>query len=97
MPSGELAICTNGFYSQKGTACLYDEQVPVDANGNDTIVVSRAFLHDDGRVPGAWVQVNAWKLRLTLNGISRSRQTDPVRWLWGNARVCQIGSAARDA
>ncbi|MFM0337999.1 hypothetical protein [Paraburkholderia fungorum] len=36
------SICTNEFYSQKGTSCLYDEQVPIDANGNYTIVVSRS-------------------------------------------------------
>jgi hypothetical protein len=45
MSSGQVrywSICTNEFYTQKATSCLYDEQVPVDANGNYTIVVSRA-------------------------------------------------------
>ncbi|MFM0169136.1 hypothetical protein PQR33_07250 [Paraburkholderia sediminicola] len=45
MTSGQLrywSMCTNEFYTQKATSCLYDEQVPVDANGNYTIVVSRA-------------------------------------------------------
>lgn len=44
MTTGQLrywSMCTNEFYTQKGTSCLYDEQVPVDANGNYTIVVSR--------------------------------------------------------
>ncbi len=46
MGSGELrywSVCTNeGFANTRVTACLYDEQVPLDANGNYTIVVSRA-------------------------------------------------------
>ncbi|NMM04066.1 hypothetical protein HHL24_40175 [Paraburkholderia sp. RP-4-7] len=45
MSTGQLrywSICSNEFYTQKATACLSDEQVPVDANGNYTIVVSRA-------------------------------------------------------
>lgn len=45
MSTGQLrywSICSNEFYTQKATACLYDEQVPTDANGNYTIVVSRA-------------------------------------------------------
>ncbi len=44
MASGQLrywSMCTNEFYTQKATSCLYDEQVPVDSNGNYTIVVSR--------------------------------------------------------
>ncbi|CAG4918818.1 hypothetical protein R70241_04685 [Paraburkholderia saeva] len=44
MTSGQIrywSMCTNEFYTQKGTSCLYDEQVPTDANGNYTIVVSR--------------------------------------------------------
>lgn len=45
LTSGQLrywSMCTNEFYTQKATSCLYDEQVPVDAQGNYTIVVSRA-------------------------------------------------------
>ncbi|MFM0205308.1 hypothetical protein PQR53_36420 [Paraburkholderia fungorum] len=45
MTTGQVrywSICTNEFYSQKGTVCLYDEQIPVDSNGNYTIVVSRS-------------------------------------------------------
>jgi hypothetical protein len=44
MSSGQLrywSMCTNEFYTQKATSCLYDEQVPVDSNGNYTIVISR--------------------------------------------------------
>jgi len=35
------SICTNEFYTQKVTDCAYDAQVPVDANGNYVIAISR--------------------------------------------------------
>ncbi|MBB5192617.1 hypothetical protein HNQ50_003361 [Silvimonas terrae] len=36
------SICMNEFYTQKVTDCMYDEQVPVDANGNYVIAISRS-------------------------------------------------------
>ncbi|GGP26752.1 hypothetical protein [Silvimonas amylolytica] len=36
------SICMNEFYTQKVTDCMYDAQVPVDANGNYVIAISRA-------------------------------------------------------
>lgn len=35
------SICQNEYYSQKVTACLYDEQIQIDADGFYTIVTSR--------------------------------------------------------
>lgn len=35
------SMCSNENYSQKVTACLYDQQVPINADGNYTIVVAR--------------------------------------------------------
>ncbi len=43
MQQGNLrywSMCSNEYYSQKVTACLYDQQVPINGDGEDSIGVS---------------------------------------------------------
>ncbi|MBI1407642.1 MAG: hypothetical protein GC145_16140 [Caulobacter sp.] len=68
MGSGELrywSICSNqGFANTRATACLFDEEVPLDADGLYTIVVSREADRPRNAIPACGV---AW-LKLADDG-----------------------------